>query len=498
VVSRRGDEHEARYLARLVDQGLTVVEIDSDVSSLAALEAAEAATLAAMRAGVDVVYQATFFDGRWRGHADFLLRVERPSLLGPYGYEVADTKLARHVKASALLQMCAYSEQLARLQGVEPELMHVVLGDMSTHGFRVLDYAAYHRAAKRRLEEAVLGAPEATYPDPVEHCGLCRWAEPCDRRRRQDDHLSFVAGMRRDQTRKLVRSDIATVAALGESAPGERVGGIGQPTLERLRDQARVQVDQRQSGDLRYELLEPEPGRGLGALPAPSAGDLFFDMEGDPFAEEQGLEYLFGVVEVIGGVPVFEALWAHSRADEKRAFEGLIDLVMDRLARDPELHVYHYAHYEPTALKRLMGLHATREDEVDQLLRAGVLVDLYQVVRQGLRTGQESYSIKALEPFYMEARQGEIADAGSSIVAYERWLELSDPAILDAIAEYNRDDCVSTWRLRDWLEGLRAQAAAHFGVVLERPDLIGDELSEEQLQQATGTAALVEALTAHA
>ena len=40
------------------------------------------------------------------------------------------------------------------------------------------------------------------------------------------------------------------------------------------------------------------------------------------------------------------------------------------------MHVYHYAQYEITALKRLMGRYGTREDELDDLLRRGVFVDL--------------------------------------------------------------------------------------------------------------------------
>src|SRR5207245_2685599 len=181
--------------------------------------------------------------------------------------------------------------------------------------------------------------------------------------------------------------------------------------IYRLAQQAELQVRQRVTGRVHYELLPPEgPGRGLGALPAPSAGDLFFDIEGDPFAEGDGLEYLFGVVELVDGSPRYHAFWAHSRAEEKHAFEQLVDLLVERLDRDPGLHVYHYAPYEPTALKRLMGRHGTREDEVDRLLRGRVLVDLYQVVRQGVRMSQESYSIKKLEPLYAPARNGVIAD----------------------------------------------------------------------------------------
>src|SRR5512143_1067742 len=134
VIRKRGFEHEARFLADLRAAGRHPVTIEIDGSATdrgEELRAAAARTVAAMAAGAEVVYQATFFDGTFRGHADFLLRVEapdRPSVWGPWHYEVADTKLARHVKSSAVLQICSYVDQLERLQGVRPEWMHLALG----------------------------------------------------------------------------------------------------------------------------------------------------------------------------------------------------------------------------------------------------------------------------------------------------------------------------------------------------------------------------------
>src|SRR5438445_1098396 len=143
-------------------------------------------------------------------------------------------------------------------------------------------------------------------------------------------------------------------------------------------------------------------------------------MEGDPFAGE-GLEYLFGIVENAGGEPSYHTFWGHDEVGEKRAFEATIDFFMARLARDPNLHIYHYGQYEETRLKRIMGRHATRETEMDKLLRGEVLVDLHRVVKHSLLVSQPSYSLKKLEPLYMEERDGLVQDAASSIVEYERF-----------------------------------------------------------------------------
>ncbi|MGH2801764.1 MAG: TM0106 family RecB-like putative nuclease [Thermoleophilaceae bacterium] len=462
LVARKGDEFELAYLESLRAAGREVVEIVSE-PGLEGLGRGAERTLDAMRSGAEVIYQAVLFDGeRWRGYADFLERVDSPSELGEWSYEVADTKLARRVKPYFLLQLCFYSELLTSAQGVAPEWMHVVLGSRTRESLRLPEFTAYYRRVKARFEQVLEVGGGGTYPDPVEHCGLCRWQGVCDARRETDDHLSLVANMRRVQTLRLNEVGLATVAQLGAALPAQRPVRIGGHTFEALREQARLQVEQRTTGEPRYELLAPEEGRGFARLPQPSEGDLFFDMEGDPFFED-GLEYLFGVTWMEAGEPRFRAFWATSRAEEKRAFEDFIDFVMDRLDRFPDLHVYHYAPYEPTALKRLMGLHATREDEIDHLLRNEVLVDLYAVVRQALRISQPSYSIKKVEAFYMEERDTEVAEGGDSIIAFEEFLETGDRALLEAIERYNDDDCRSTWLLRDWLLERRAEAIENSG-----------------------------------
>ena len=490
LIRRHGELHEARFLAELVDQGKTVTKVEKveGEERLDRLVRQRTETIDAMAAGVDVVYQATFYDGRWLGYADFLLKVEdegRPSVWGTWHYEVADTKLARHVKASAVLQICSYVEQLTAIQGVQPERLKVVLGGSAreTADLRVDDYMAYYRAAKRRFEEA-FGLPIGkTYPEPVEHCEVCRWWQVCADRRRADDHLSLVAGIAGSQRRALVERGITTVAALAElplafDPPLDRASAA---SLARIREQARLQVQGRAvAPHLLYELIEPvEPERGLATLPVPDPGDLFLDLEGDPYAFGDGLDYLFGVLDLDGA---FTAIWSvdperpseFSLAGEKAAFERVIDMIISRLERHPGMHVYHYAAYEATALKRLMGRHATREAEVDRLLRGGVLVDLFRAVRQGIRASVESYSIKRIEPLYGFERDIALKDATSSIVAFEEWLQLADTerpssVILDEIAAYNRDDVRSTLHLRDWLEKRRAEAAERSGLEIPRP-----------------------------
>ena len=219
----------------------------------------------------------------------------------------------------------------------------------------------------------------------------------------------------------------------------------------RVREQARIQVEARKSGIRSFELMPIETGFGLTRLPEPSAADIFLDLEGDPFVGEHGLEYLFGyVTEEAHGQFVHHHDWALTRADEKRAFERFVDFVMERWERHPDLHIYHYAPYEPGALKRLMGRYATREEEIDRMLRAGLFVDLYQVVRHALRASVESYSIKRLERFFGFERQTPLSEANSALARLESHLELGDtPAITDemksVVLAYNRRIAARRW-----------------------------------------------------
>ncbi|PSL08421.1 uncharacterized protein CLV30_101393 [Haloactinopolyspora alba] len=458
VVRRRGDEHEAAVLAGMTaaPSAYRVVEIPRAGSPAEA----EDATVAAMKDGADRIFQATFYDGRWRGHADFLIRNDiRSSALGDWSYDIADTKLARHVKASALLQMSVYAQRLEQLQGTPPESLTVILGDRRTVTVASVDVAAYTRRAMREYESWLAAAPE-TYPVRVPHCAVCPWATACSQQWRDDDDLVLVPFLRRDQREAFGAAGITTVEALA-AATDDALGAVtsvGASTRRRLAEQARLQTAGRRREVPPYTFVTPvEPRRGLALLPEPDPGDLFLDLEGDPFFGDHGLEYLWGVSDADDA---FTAWWAHDAAAEQHAFEQVVDHAMRTWEQHPGMHVYHYAPYEPDRLKRLSQRYGSRVDEVDALLRGERLVDLYAVVRQGLRVGAESYSIKALEVFYDPGARAdaEVKDAGSSIVEYERWLAERDYSILDAIESYNRDDCVSTRRLRDWLEQRRREA----------------------------------------
>src|SRR5882762_3050243 len=192
---------------------------------------------------------------------------------------------------------------------------------------------------------------------------------------------------------------------------------------ERVREQARVQVQARTQSQPVHELLPIAEGAGFCKLPGPSRFDMFVDLEGDPFAAEGGRQYLFGFVAP-GVDLLYEKEWSFTPEAEKQVFEWLIDQIALRWKSDPAMHVYHFGAYEPGTFKFLMGKYATREDEVDRMLRAGLFIDLHTIFKQAVRAGVEEYSLKALEVFHSFARTIPLIESRDAMRYVEHRLEL--------------------------------------------------------------------------
>lgn len=502
ILQERGRRHEQGFVDHLEAQGFTVEKIEGvDITPESV-----SATQAAMAAGTEIIIQGTFQHGRWSGQTDVLRKVAKPSNLGDWSYEIIDTKLARETKGGTVLQLCLYADLLEQTQGVAPDYVYVVApwSNYEPQEFRYADYAAYFRKAKAAIETATSQEEQAeVYPDPKEHCDICRWRAQCDKRRRDDDHLCLVAGVSANQIAELKDQGITTASALAAMPTPlawKPVRGAAQ-SYERVKEQARIQIESREAGAVCFELLPPVPEAGLCLLPAPSDGDIFFDIEGDPHVGEHGLEYLFGYrYPDADGEWAYTGDWAFDRENEKAIFERFVDFVTERRKTYPDLHVYHYAPYEPGTLKRLMGRYASREDEIDNFLRGKILVDLYGVVRNGVRAGVESYSIKKLEPLYGLERATALPDANIALASLQAGLELADTDSVSAedrqtVQGYNEDDCVSTHYLRDWLEARRDELIAA-GAEVPRPAPGQEGPSEELSERQKQIAALIERLTA--
>lgn len=465
LIAQTGIDHERMVLEELkcVHE---VVEVDNKDAA-----GASAMTLHAIESRASIIYQAALKCMPFAGFADFLLLNDSGE------YQVWDTKLARSPKPYYAVQLCCYSEMLAAMtRRPMPEKFGIILGSKERVEFRVEDFIYYYRNIKKKFLEMQGGFTTRMEdrPEPFPNANHGRWTSHAEEYFRRSDNLVKVAGITIAQIKKLNNAGIQTMAELA-AASGIPVRKLNVDTLEKIVAQAKLQCltrdDRKDNPDAppRYEVLPQvdKSGRsvGLAVLPPEDNADVFFDMEGYPLAPG-GLEYLFGACTrtALPEVLEFKDWWAHDREEEKIALEGFVDWVYGRWQTNPNMHIYHYAAYEVSAVRRLSTRHDTRQDEVDMLLRRGVFVDLYKIVRHGLQIGEESYSIKSVEHLYRSKRATEVATAIDSVVQYARWMESMQPrnweksAVLKNIRDYNEDDCKSTAELAQWL---RTVAAKH-------------------------------------
>ena len=509
LVAHTGDNHEHAVLGEFQKSTLGLVEIPRrDFAD------SRAKTAQAMSKRAPIIFQAALEKGAFAGYADFLI------LDSKAGYQVWDTKLARAPKPYYAIQLCSYSEMLAAATGGGlPEKFGIILGNNERIEFRLEDFIHYYRriqASFLALQEGFAGEIKDR-PEPRPRADHGRWASHAEKFFANTDHLVQVAGISVGQIKKLKAAGIGTVAALAQ-ASGKKVPKLGNDSLQKLCAQARLQCETRAGRKAdpeakpRYEVL-PHTGAngeavGLALLPPQHPADVFFDMEGYPLAPG-GLEYLFGacVRGSRAGALDFMDWWAHDRDGEKLAFEGFVDWVYSRWKDHPAMRIYHYAAYEVSAVRRLSTHHNSRQDEVDDLLRNEVFVDLYQIVRRGLRIGEDSYSIKKVELLYRPKRATEVATAAESIIQYARWIESGQPrdwkasGILNGIRDYNEDDCKSTAELADWLRTVAAWekiAPVHQVSVSTPPapqplsaEILSRQATEEGLRQQGDLVSLV-------
>lgn len=431
-------------------------------------------TVTLMRQGVPVIYQGALRGGTaaitFSGRPDFLLRGDYQFRFGESGltavkvsgdsssYSAWDAKLSSNPKPEYQNQVALYCDVLAELGLLSDAASGLLLGNRTLGAFDAAALLANLEIPRSRLLNRIVELTGPSAPtsiadlgelvcDRSSGCELCEYPDLCQAQRQQLDHLQLVANITASQIAKLLAAGVHTMsqlAALTPQHPGYD---------EKLVRQASAQL--RSSDGTPYaQVTNPEL---LAKLPAPSVHDIFFDIEGFTFAPPGGIEYLLGWVTVDGPRPKFFGLWSDDRRTERRNFRRFVKFLVRRHRAHPNFKVYHYARYEKTALKRLAKRHAMLSEEVDQLIENGVFVDLYEVVLGAVCVGQPRYSIKNLELYYSFERSSPVKEAMGSMEYYDAYLAAARVNRTQAktlkrqVLDYNRDDCVSTLALRDWL-----------------------------------------------
>jgi uncharacterized protein len=463
---KRGDQFEEKIYKKLIEKYPKYIKIKKDKDRFKK-------TKEALRKGYDLIHKAFFKYEGWDGEIDFLIKDKnKKSKKDKWKYEVYDTKLSSLARPEHIIQISIYSEWIAKQQDNElPDFMYLILGNVDVkkedwekkNKYKTHEYQLYFQKHKENYLKFITSdtLKKNAHPERCSFCALCEWTDVCEKKWEDEDHLNQIANIRKDQIKKIERHGIKTLKQFSKLKETEKIKELSSNIFKKHLSQAKLLIKSTETGKPEYKILPLVNGRGFNRLPKPAASgqDLFFDIEGldkilnpeETGNDKSGLEYLFGIYNHADKKEPFKHFWAHKQSEEKEKFAELLNFFEKHLKKYPDAHIYHFNHYEKTALTKLSQKHGLNIGRVNALLREGKLVDLHKVVTQGMQVSVKEYSLKNLEKFYDFKRKGEIQKAHESTDKYLDWIETEDKKFLEEIKAYNREDCESTYALKEWL-----------------------------------------------
>jgi len=448
-----GVEHEKRHYKILKEKYKKSITIKSDLNEKDRFDE----TIRAIQKGYDLIYHAYLIDDNLRGEADFLIKCDTKSDLGDYSYEVYDTKITRNLKPRHITQITAYSDMLGKIQNILPEKMYLIDGSDEYHSFKTIEYIDLFNHSKKEFIKFLSNiSKEKIYPEKCSYCNLCDWKDECDKTWENDNYINLVAGSNKSQIEKLKKNKIRTVEQLSKTKLTAIVLKINTESYKKIQLQAQLQEEKRNTGEDKIVILDSDFGKGFYKLPKPDEGDVFFDIEGYP-RMDRPFEYLHGLYYKDKGKLKFKDLWAknYDKESEKNIFIELINFLEKRFEEYPNAHIYHYASYEKRAIRELATSYSSefpKGDIVnDDLLRKEKYVDLFSIVSQSIRTSERDLSLKSIEKFYNFKRKADIVKADDSVIKYDNWIATKNEKYKQDIINYNEEDCISTYLLREFL-----------------------------------------------
>ncbi len=498
VRKKRGDEFEEKIYEKLIKQYPKHIKIKKDVDKFEK-------TKEAIKKGYDLIHKAHFKYKGWIGEIDFLIKdPNKKTKNGKWRYEVYDTKLSSIPQTDHITQISLYSEWIATQQDNElPNFMYLILGikdkekkvnilkiDEEVKQYKTQNYQSYFQNNNANYIKFLESEKKNTYPERCGFCAMCEWTDVCDKIWLEKDHLNQIAKIRKDQIIKIKDHGIKTLSQFAKLKKTEKIKDLHHRIFQKHLVQAELLIEFKKTKIPQFKVLPLEVERGFNKMPKPSEHDLFFDIEGldkilnseESEQDKQALEYLFGIYDHDNKKEPYKYFWAHNQDEEKEKFIELLEFIDKHLKQYPDSHIYHFNHYEKTALTKLMSKHDTHLEQVNDLLRYGKLVDLLAVVNQGMQVSEREYSLKNLEKFYQYKRKGEIKKANESTDKYLDWIETGEEKLLDEIKLYNREDCESTYFLREWLHPKKPKGSLYAIKKEPKPETTKWEKENEELK----------------
>lgn len=425
-------------MERLVDDGLLdekqreTISDRVDVAEVTAEDPDEAffQTLAFMAEGRQTIYHGVLIDKHWVGHPDVLEKVEGTSQFGNYYYVAADIKRSRFLRDEFKFQGCFYAELLSIIQKVKPVNGYVITPDKTVLSYFIEEMEAQFHLNLMEIEKIIAGRKPPHFV--TTGCKQSPWFSECKKESESCDDLSLLNRVWREEVVALQNANIQTISELANT-PLQNIirllPNMSVSRLEIMKDQA-IAI-QKGTHLIRKSIALPE-----------STIELYFDIESDPLRD---FDYLFGVLKVENGEASYHPFIGDSPAQESAMWLDFCDFIAQHL----EAPIYHYGYFEQEVVKRFAaryGISSLVEEALDRNM-----IDLIELIRPAIIFPLSFYSLKDIASYIGFHWRSDDASGANSVLWFEEWLRDKSPKLMQKIMEYNEDDVLATWKLKEWI-----------------------------------------------
>ncbi len=434
LLQERGIEHEQRTIERLYP-GYRPPPYDMPDEGFRKL-------LEEMAAGAPVICGLPLFHlpENLQGRADILeRRNDHPSVFGDYHYAVREIKLSRAIQREHILQGAFYTHLVSRIQGYPPQSFSLINHDGQVYTY---PFAKHREDLLKAMEgtRAILDGREL--PTPTYNGSLWPWERYTNHQALRSRDVSLVGQVGPKTKDKLVPLGYRKIWDIAYAKPEalKNVPGIGETTARKLILSARAISKGQPILMDRSALTFPEKSL-----------EIFLDLEGTDEPELEGelepVDYLIGILIRKEDRETYRPFMAHRFEDEGKMFRAFLDY----LRTEKDYVLYHWHNYERWHLKRLAERHGFTEDL--RTLLVPHMIDLHRVATSAIVFPTYTNGLKDVAAFIGYKWRHADINALDAIAYYLKYQQDPDGyrGKMEAVVDYNEDDCQATKRVKDWL-----------------------------------------------
>ena len=431
-------------------------------------EAGTKATLELMQQGVECIYKGVILapyseDITLLSRPHLLIKQQGHSKFGDWFYIPANIQLGKRPKLEYQIVAAYDAEMLAIFQSFDPPIALLILRRTDAYEVNLSKWIPQMHLS---LEECINTLTSPEIPEVFisrQKCNFCGWLPQCYAEAKATEHLSLLPGVTPSRYSDLQTIDLVTLEALAKANPDEIdiLPSFESKSAQQLVLQAQSTIQNSPiilpfgsayqiqktlptptsktvlRDLLQSKYLPPNPESLLAPI------ELYFDIEAQP---DLNLDYLLGVLvcDRTANTQNYYAFLAESQAQEAQVWQQFLDLV----EQYPQAPIFHFCPYEVDTVKRLAKLYNAPTEQISKLLTR--FIDIYEQVAHTVVLPTESYALKTVARWLGFEWRNPEANGSQSIIWYDKWLETGDRTLLDAIVQYNEDDCLATRHLKDW------------------------------------------------